>query len=110
GHTECTETSKYSGDPPGVSFSTDARKACTVAFRTSASDSLSSTYKTRNGSSHAPGAAPNDGDDAAEPMERRRFLGHVQVRVPATQPSQQCTQREEAAHEGFAARTCSRAR
>jgi hypothetical protein len=23
-------------------------------------------------------------------MERRRFLGHVQVRVPATQPSQQC--------------------
>jgi hypothetical protein len=49
-------------------------------------------------------------DVAAEPMERQRLLVHVHVRVPATQPSQQCTQREEAAYEGFAARTCSRAR
>jgi hypothetical protein len=55
--TGCTETAQYRRYPPGVSVSTDARKACTVAFRTSASDSLSSTYKTRNGPSRAPGGS-----------------------------------------------------
>ena len=39
-------------------------------------------------------------DVAAEPLERRRLRVRVPRSVPATQPSQQGAQREEAAHEG----------